>query len=350
MSVTVPPHYNITKETDYYDYGWWWEWIPLPPNIYRAMRIFSIICHSITCLVGVIGNGLVIWIAGFKMKSISAKWYLNLAITDFICSVSAVVRIAEWILVDDYYLCPFSFTLLLINMLTSVYFLTAISIDRCITIMWPFWAKSHRTKKSATTVIVVIWVVSVLISVKSIFIYFEFHDLLECAPEQTDYYRVYNESKVEKFEALKHPFHVTRFVVMFLLPFTIILLCYGLIICKVASVRRRNKSQRSLKIIVAIVTCFFGCWFPYNLWQFIALRTRNDHIGPDLIISSVSVCLVYTSSCLNPILYVFLGREFKSSLTRSIPAILKNVFSDPEDRLRRETVATNEVICEQIHM
>ncbi|KAE8594239.1 hypothetical protein XENTR_v10019516 [Xenopus tropicalis] len=333
MSVTVTPHYDITKKTeDFADYNWWFKWITLPPNIFGAMRIFSIICHSITCLVGVIGNGLVIWIAGFKMKSISAKWYLNLAITDFICSVSTVVRIAEWILVDNNVLCEYSFILLILNMLTSVYFLTAISIDRCITIMWPFWAKSHRTKKPAITVIVVIWVVSVLFSVSNKYFVWGFRDLLMCAPEESRYYRVYNESVKWKPDILKQTIHITLFLVMFLLPFTIILLCYGLIICKVASMRRRNKSQRSLKIIIAIVTCFFGCWFPYNVWQFIEyMRTSRDHIVADLIISSVSVCLVYTSSCLNPILYVFLGREFKSSLTRSIPAILKNVFSDPEE-------------------
>ncbi|KAE8594238.1 hypothetical protein XENTR_v10019515 [Xenopus tropicalis] len=295
------------------------------------MQIFSIICHSITCPVGVIGNGLVIWIAGFKMKSISAKWYLNLAITDFICSVSTVVRIAEWILVDDNILCVFSFIPLLLNMLTSVYFLTAISIDRCITIMWPFWAKSHRTKRSAITVIVVIWVVSVLFLVSNIYFIWRFRDLLMCAPEESHFYPVLKKSGMMEPYILEQTIHITRFVVMFLLPFTIILLCYGLIICKVASVRRRNKYQRSLKIIIAIVTCFFGCWFPYNVWEFIALGRSADHIGADLIISSVSVCLVYTSSCLNPILYVFLGREFKSSLTRSIPAILKNVFSDPEE-------------------
>ncbi|OCT56973.1 hypothetical protein XELAEV_18004156mg [Xenopus laevis] len=153
--------------------------------------------------------------------------------------------------------------------------------------MWPFWAKSHRTKRSATTGIVIIWILSLLISVKILLLFEGFHDLLECAPQEGGYYVVYNISKVEKFEALKHPFHITRFVVMFLLPFTIILLCYGFIVCKVATLRRANKSQRSLKIIIAIVTCFFGCWFPYNLWQFISLRTREDHIGVDLIISSI---------------------------------------------------------------
>ncbi|OCT73292.1 C3a anaphylatoxin chemotactic receptor [Xenopus laevis] len=336
MSISASPLFNISNETEDFHHQWW-DWITLPPNIYGAIRFFSIICHCITCLVGIIGNGLVIWIAGFKMSSISAKWYLNLAITDFICSASAVVRIAEWILLGDYFLCSFSFFLLLLNMLTSVYFLTAISIDRCISIMWPFWAKSRRTKKSATTGIVFIWILSLLISVKMLFLFEEFHDLLECAPKKGGYFVVYNISKVEKFEALKHPFHITRFVVMFLLPFTIIILCYGFIMCKVATLRRNNQSQRSLKIIVAIVTCFFSCWFPYNLWQFISIRTREDHIGVDLIISSVSVCLVYTSSCLNPILYVFLGRDFKSKLTRSIPIILKNVFSDPEDKTNRET-------------
>ncbi|OCT56961.1 hypothetical protein XELAEV_18004145mg [Xenopus laevis] len=165
MSITVTPLYNISEATeDFYDFYWKRNQITLPPNIYGAMRIFSIICHSITCIVGIIGNGFVIWIAGFKMSSISAKWYLNLAITDFICSANTVVRIAEWIQRGYFSLCSYSFALPLANMLTSVYFLTAISIDRCITIVWPFWAKSHRTKRSATTGIVFIWIVSLLFS------------------------------------------------------------------------------------------------------------------------------------------------------------------------------------------
>ncbi|OCT56962.1 hypothetical protein XELAEV_18004146mg [Xenopus laevis] len=332
MSITVTPLYNISKESEDL-YGNRSNGITLPPNIYGAMRIFSIIYLSITCIVGIIGNGFVIWIAGFKMSSISAKWYLNLAITDFICSASTVLRIAEWIQRGYFSLYLFSFVLFLVNMLTSVYFLTAISIDRCITIMWPFWAKTHRTKKSATTGIVITWIMSLLFSVIIYFVYLDsFHDLMLCA------YRDYNTSKEQKFEALKHPVPLTIFVVMFLLPFTIILLCYGFIMCKVATLRSANKSQRSLKIIFAIVTCFFGCWFPYNLWQFFSIRTDEDDIGADLIISSISVCLVYTSSCLNPILYVFLGRDFKSNLIKSIPAILKNVFNDPEDRTNREQV------------
>ncbi|XP_041426585.1 C3a anaphylatoxin chemotactic receptor-like [Xenopus laevis] len=343
MSITVTPLYNISKEREDF-YGNRSDGITLPPNTYGAMRIFSIICHSITCIVGIIGNGFVIWIAGFKMSSISAKWYLNLAITDFICSASTVLRIAEWIHQDYFFLCLFSFVLLLINMLTSVYFLTAISIDRCITIMWPFWAKTHRTKKSATAGIVITWIMSLLFSVIIFFVYLDsFHDLMACAPEERSSYFVYNTSKVENFEYKKHPVQFTVLIVMFLLPFTIILLCYGFIVCKVATLRRANKSQRSLKIIIAIVTCFFGCWFPYNLWQFTSLRTNIDDIGVDLIISSISVCLVYTSSCLNPILYVFLGRDFKSNLIKSIPAILKNAFSDPDDRTNREADATDEL-------
>ncbi|OCT73295.1 C3a anaphylatoxin chemotactic receptor [Xenopus laevis] len=312
MSITVTPLYNISKENEDFSDQWWYK-ITLPRNIYVAMRIISIIYLSITCIVGVIGNGLVIWISGFKMSLISAKWYLNLAITDFICSAS-VVRIAAWFLPGHFFDCSVSFALLLLNMLTSVYFLTAISIDRCISIMWPFWANSNRTKRSANTGIVIIWMVSLLFSVASVLIDFGFHDLMLCAPKERGYYKVLNISKVEKFENLSHP--VTVSVVMFLLPFTVILLCYGFIMFKVATLRRTNKSQRSLKIIVAIVICFFSCWFPYNLWQFIAFRTREDDIGVDLIISYVSVCLVYTSSCLNPILYVFLGRDFKSSLTK----------------------------------
>ncbi|KAI4896094.1 hypothetical protein NFI96_009168, partial [Prochilodus magdalenae] len=50
--------------------------------------IFYVVTNMIIFILGVAGNGLVIWIAGFKVKkSVVTTWYLSLAVSDFIfCS------------------------------------------------------------------------------------------------------------------------------------------------------------------------------------------------------------------------------------------------------------------------
>ncbi|KAG8570089.1 hypothetical protein GDO81_014694 [Engystomops pustulosus] len=83
-----------------------------------------IIWYSVTLILGVIGNGLVIWITGFRMKTVNAVWFFNLAIADFVTCLSLPLRISEWALYYDIYydhfLCTVGMTILFINMLCNL--------------------------------------------------------------------------------------------------------------------------------------------------------------------------------------------------------------------------------------
>ncbi|XP_075047822.1 C3a anaphylatoxin chemotactic receptor-like [Mixophyes fleayi] len=246
------------------------------------------ILYSITFVLGIPGNGLVIWIAGFKMKTISAVWFLNLAIADFICCTS-IPLLFLGITAESFTFYAVIFIILTITMCTSVCFLTAMSIDRCVSVMWPFWSKTYRSPKCIRIISAIIWVVSFILSLPDLFVY---------------------------FDMLKLPFRyeVLRFLTMFIIPFTTILMCYYTIFLKLKKAKRPNRSKRPYKIITAVVICFFICWFPYYISPFVP------------IYETFSFCLASFNSCINPVLYVFICQEFKENLIDSIPPRLRRAI------------------------
>ncbi|KAG8570088.1 hypothetical protein GDO81_014694 [Engystomops pustulosus] len=127
---------NLTDEYVNFDVS---VWLNSGPNIeqntslffeYESYNVFDhipnmcIIWYSVTLILGVIGNGLVIWITGFRMKTVNAVWFFNLAIADFVTCLSLPLRISEWALYYDIYydhfLCTVGMTILFINMLCNL--------------------------------------------------------------------------------------------------------------------------------------------------------------------------------------------------------------------------------------
>ncbi|KAL7836393.1 hypothetical protein AOLI_G00276770 [Acnodon oligacanthus] len=111
--------------------------------------IFYAVANVIVFILGVAGNGLVIWIAGFKVKkSVVSTWYLSLAMSDFIfCSFlpfSVVYMVKnEWLF--GRFMCKFTSFIMWLNMFSSIFLLVIISVDRCVTVMFPVWAQNKRT-------------------------------------------------------------------------------------------------------------------------------------------------------------------------------------------------------------
>lgn len=60
-----------------------------------ALAIFSMI---VTFLLGLSGNGLVIWVAGFYTPcTVNTAWYLNLAVADLTIILSLCLQFAMWL-------------------------------------------------------------------------------------------------------------------------------------------------------------------------------------------------------------------------------------------------------------
>ncbi|KAG8544034.1 hypothetical protein GDO81_023205 [Engystomops pustulosus] len=322
-------YYNISwNYTDYYFDGDYFHIGSTSfSTIYSSIKIFSIACNSITILLGLAGNGLVIWISGFKMKTISAVWFLNLAIADFITSVFLIFRIMQMFLAfpSKYYsnLCNISITSLFTNMVTSVHFLILISLDRCVSVMWPFWSKIHRTKKLAWTLSAVMWTVNIIFfCFQFAIVDLDFLTFSECSLIYDTPYRII------RYKASENVMLIMLNICLFTVPFLTIFISYGFILLKLRTLRRR-RSARPFVTIAAILTSFFVCWFPYQTWSLVSLRYNEWRI--DLIINEIATILAYFNCAINPILYVLLSRGFKNNFVKSIPQKVEIILSDPDD-------------------
>ncbi|XP_071969056.1 fMet-Leu-Phe receptor-like [Engystomops pustulosus] len=281
-----------------------------------VLNTLGIVFFTIIFALGIIGNGMVIWIAGFRMKkTISAVWFLNLAIADLLCCSSIPVLIADWACVgfcssslSSEIFCLFSIILFNLNMSASVLLLTAMSIDRWVSVMWPFWTKVHRTQKLLRNTAGIIWVMS-LIWTGIMLYYFAFD---------------YN-FDIQKTKTIQ----LIRFVIMFVIPFLIIFTSYVTIVLKLKKSKRPQRSQRPYRIITAVILGFFFCWAPYQSLPIIHVDYVN--LLQLRIVDIIMNWLVYLNSCINPIIYVFMGQDFRHSFVRSIPSRVERALSEHLD-------------------
>ncbi|XP_043934979.1 chemokine-like receptor 1 [Protopterus annectens] len=307
----------------------------------KIMNIVSITVYSIAFVFGVLGNGLVIWVTGFRMKkTVNTVWFLNLAVADFFFTIFLPFTII-YAAFDFHWpfgniLCKIISTVLFLNMFASIFLLTVISFDRCLTVIHPVWSQNHRTVQLASVVAIFAWTVSIILSAP----YFAFRDTGSIGDNTTVCYNNFalsdnfdNEEIMQLHQSRHQAIIITRFLCGFLIPFTIIITCYTII----ASKLRKNQltmSSKPFKVIIAVIVTFFICWLPYHVISFLELvSTNSSECNEELeraaiILVPLITSLPFLNSCMNPILYVFMGRDFRQSFRKSILFVFESAFSE----------------------
>ncbi|GLD71982.1 chemokine-like receptor 1 [Lates japonicus] len=108
-------------------------------------------------------------------KTVNTVWFLNLAcgflFTAFLpFTVTSVALDFHWPFSN--FMCKLNTTMTFLNMFASVYILVVISVDRCVSVVWPIWAQNHRNVRMVSCVILGVWVLALIFSAP----YFIFRD------------------------------------------------------------------------------------------------------------------------------------------------------------------------------
>ncbi|XP_043934982.1 C3a anaphylatoxin chemotactic receptor-like [Protopterus annectens] len=300
-------------------------------QIEPILNVISVMIYIICFLAGVVGNGIVIWITGFKMKkSTNTIWYLNLAIADIFYSILLpffIIKILmnqTWVFGKEF--CKITHSCLFLCMYASVFHLTTLSIDRLVLTMLPIWYQNHRTVKFACTVSLATWALCIAL----ISPYFAFY---EAAVKNNKTYCVNNFNPAGRNATLikaigkqrQKAMIVTRFVLGFIIPLLIITVCHMVLAVKV-KYRHNVKSSKAFKVMVAVIVSFFLCWLPYHMINISLINAESNTISK--VFSALSFSLACINCFLNPILYVFIGQRFKETFRKSITAICESAFTE----------------------
>ncbi|XP_061624360.1 chemokine-like receptor 1 [Phyllopteryx taeniolatus] len=286
-----------------------------------ALCVSLLVITAAIFLLGFCGNALVIWIAGFKMKkTVNTTWYLSLAISDFIFCAFLPFSITymfmeRWIF--GLFLCKFFSSVLFLNMFSSIFLLVIISVDRCVSVIFPVWAQNHRTVRKASVIVILAWVLAIGLSLPSAV----FRDIQNQMGRTVCYNNYTAHQQSHKIIVL------SRFVAGFVVPFFVISICYSVIILKLCT-NRMTKSSKPFKVMTVLIATFFICWLPYHV--FILLELNHQHYSPYILKVGLQVgtCLAAANSFLNPVLYVFMGNDFQHRCKSSLLSKMENALGD----------------------
>ncbi|XP_062440684.1 type-2 angiotensin II receptor [Rhea pennata] len=294
---------------------------PLTSSDYQ----FSLIpvLFSIVFILGLVGNSVVVAVLCRQSgpKTVANIYIFNLAMADLLC----LVTLPFW---ATYYahgynwlfgslMCKISSSVLCLNMFASIFFITCMSLDRYHAIVHPIRSQ-RRTLQQAYVIALVVWSLACFSSLPT----FYFRD--------THYIKSLGVNAC--IMAFPHENYAkwsvgTAFLkntVGFFIPLIVITTCYIWIRRHLLKAQEfgKNKQKRDkvLKLVAAVVVAFLICWLPFHILTFLDALAHMDIINDCAVTSIIDtalpfgICLAFANSCVNPLLYCFIGNQFQEKL------------------------------------
>lgn len=324
MEDPVEDYENYTYEY-YLEYGDLEE-LKVGHRQQETTHIISVVIYIISFVLGLIGNGIVIWVTGFKSKkTVNSVWLLNLALADFVFVLFLPFYI-DYILRDFHWefgvaMCKINSFVLVMNMYASVLFLTVLSIDRYISLVHLNWSQRYRSVQRAWVVCGCIWVLAAALSSPALV----FRDTVRLLDKVVCFSNFHTQDR--HTAAMRHIVIVAiRTTVGFLLPFTAICVTGILLTIRVKKSGGSLRLSSFSKTVAAVILAFFVCWAPFHTFSLMELSIHLSFYLHHILKAGfpLATSLGFFNSCINPLLYILLGKKVRRILKRACLDITKS--------------------------
>ncbi|XP_009563809.2 proto-oncogene Mas [Cuculus canorus] len=272
----------------------------------NRVLITSSVCVGI-CLCGLVGNMMVMWFVGFQLKKSPFTVYvLNLAVADFSLLLFLLVRLILHIISTVYCIVSFQYRLtnfILMDLFlfwyfASMYLLSAMSMERCLSVLFPIWYRCHRPKRLSGILCGVLWALAGLF-VSLVFIGCYIPLPISC-------------------ERLLQGISIVNFLIFSLFPFVSNISLYLKLQC---GSQRRHLGKLYVVVLLSVIFLFiFG--FPLTVVVFL------DPVYLNLFYLHISYLLASMNSSINPIIYFLVGSCQQRRFHSSAKVAFRQVFEE----------------------
>ncbi|KAM4029630.1 mas-related G-protein coupled receptor member D-like [Anomaloglossus baeobatrachus] len=275
----------------------------------------------VLCLIGLAGNIIVFWYLSFKIKKNKYTTYIiNLSAADFIFLLFSIIVLIMYIYTlsnsDPYFKGKESlYTFLEIfsdsTQYSGMFILTAISLERCLSVLFPIWYQCHRPENLSTIVCVLVWLLGCAEGLI---------DNLVCTPEAFF-------SQTTECTAVQ----IMTFGLSVVICLPIMVVSSFTLLIKIKRTVRQQYPQKLYIIIIAAVFIFIISVIPINfvwfLMYFQLLKSDLEIVG--FYFASV-FCLVLNCT-IDPYIYFIVGKKWKQKTNHSIQDALQRAFRIEDD-------------------
>lgn len=316
---------NISSTTEYYYYDY--NEAPEAGGLCYYERLEARFLPPLLVLfflLGLVGNSLVIWViaCGVRLRTMTDVCLFNLALADLllVCTLPFLAHQARdsWVFGDG--MCKVVLGVYYIVFYCGIFFICLMSLDRYLAIVHAVCALKARTRSFGVTAAAITWVLGFMASFPDL-IFLKQQTSLNgstfCSPDFP---------KQDENYSSHHSWILLGIFKMnilgLFLPIFIMVFCYSQIVWRLMS--SHSSRRQAIRLVFLVVAVFFCCWVPYNVsaffkaLEYLGVYTACSSSKAIRLSLQVTEAIAYSHSCLNPILYVFVGEKFRRQLLRLI--------------------------------
>ncbi|XP_017684131.1 PREDICTED: mas-related G-protein coupled receptor member H-like [Lepidothrix coronata] len=274
-----------------------------------GIDITDVAIDGVTLLIGLcglVGNGAVLWLLGFHIRRNPITVYiLNLAVADFtfllFAITSSLLYVVENASCSTVVFLRYLRSFLLLSLFShnmGLYLLTAISIERCGSILCPLWYRCHRPQHLSGVMCALLWVLSVAViaTVSSL-----------CLTHK---------------EELCQMSLISMFVLNFLIFAPPMVISNVILFIKVHCGSKRRQPKRLYIVIFLTVLFFLIFGVPLSLFHLL------QQLSYTVVSSQVAFLLACINSSTNPFIYFLVGSCRRRCSLVSLQVAFRRVFEE----------------------
>ncbi|CAF1027580.1 unnamed protein product, partial [Brachionus calyciflorus] len=337
-----------------------------PKNEYSdTTTVFLTLVYTLTIVLSIVGNTLVLLVmcCGFRSSFLDISSYLmNLSVFNLLMSIFCIpftfinALLGKWIF--NTFMCPFTNFIQLLSVNGCIFTLTFLAINRFYAVAYPLKYNSSKNRYHNRKSLIIIWIVAILLASVQLFIYkcvpIKYYKNGENTPinssvliddnNNTDTYYVCSEiwdSNVSTSAKYYLAYTIWIFLQTFLIPVIILTIMYSKIISILWN-RNHNsnsylqenlhniqseqleymktKTNKTIRMLMVVIITFLLNWLPIHIFHLFISIVNHQNLNINLSKSWMSVIffvchwLSMSNSFINPIIYSFMNKRFKTDL------------------------------------